>query len=341
MSRFVAIEPTLENCRRYVILFGRNVASYKFALGKALLGMGRRPGDLVKLEELAEPFSRHLCDHLRHSEKQATSSSSRFLEACRQANHGEISGDQLRDTTVRLGFLNVIDAFHVVNQGDIPVRFFLDDRSESGGIRLTEDFFKLADSGGAENLGPEVEARLRLVETALAIGMARGLISSVTYDEAQGRLFIPETNRRIDVTSCRDALNGYQKSRCFYCFTPILLEAGSPRFADVDHFFPKMLGAFGEIYPIDGVWNLVLACRDCNRGEGGKFARVPSLPLLDRLNARNEYLIGSHHPLRETLIAQTGESERQRRNFLQTRLGAATSRLIHIWEPEPQADATF
>ncbi len=33
MSKFYEIEPNLENYWRSIILFGRNVASYKFALG--------------------------------------------------------------------------------------------------------------------------------------------------------------------------------------------------------------------------------------------------------------------------------------------------------------------
>ncbi len=36
MSKFYEIEPSLENYWRAVILFGRNVASYKFALAKSL-----------------------------------------------------------------------------------------------------------------------------------------------------------------------------------------------------------------------------------------------------------------------------------------------------------------
>ncbi|MDA9924794.1 hypothetical protein N9E25_15815 [Verrucomicrobiales bacterium] len=341
MSEFLETEPTPENCWRSIILFGRNVASYKFALGKALLGMGRRPGDLVKLDELADPFSRHLREHLRLADKQATSSSSRFLEACRRANRGEIPEDQLRDTTVKLGFANVIDAFHVVNDGDVPARFFIDERRESAGIRLTEEFFRLATSNTAVDLEHEIEARWRLVETAWDLGLSRGLISSVTFDEEIEGLFIPASNRRIDVTSCRDALNGYQKGRCFYCFTPIDLEPGSIFFADVDHFFPKALGGRGIVEPVDGVWNLVLACRDCNRGEGGKSARVPTIHLLDRLSRRNEYFISSHHPLRETLMAQTGSTPVRRKAFLQSSHTGAITTLIHSWEPEPRGPSNF
>jgi hypothetical protein len=81
---FLAAHPSLEDCRRAIVLSGRNVASYKFSLAKALLELKTPSGRLIKLDELAEPFSRHICDHLRSTEKQGTFSSSKFLEACRK-----------------------------------------------------------------------------------------------------------------------------------------------------------------------------------------------------------------------------------------------------------------
>jgi len=63
---------------RAVVLFGRNVASYKFALAKTILGMADRADDRVALEELAAPFARHLCEHPKLVDKQATSRSSKF-----------------------------------------------------------------------------------------------------------------------------------------------------------------------------------------------------------------------------------------------------------------------
>jgi hypothetical protein len=35
---------------------------------------------------------------------------------------------------------------------------------------------------------------------------------------------------------------------------------------------------------------------------------VPARKYLERLDTRNEFFITSHHPLRETLMAQTGDS---------------------------------
>lgn len=69
-------------------------------------------------------YTRHLCEHLAHSPKQATSRSSKFLDTCKAFNEGGVSEDQLYSTAVQLGFNNVLGAFHVVNQNDVPMRFF-------------------------------------------------------------------------------------------------------------------------------------------------------------------------------------------------------------------------
>lgn len=73
MDKFVGVEPSLENQWRAIILFGNNVASYKFALAKSLHELATVNNDLVTLQKLATPFSKHICEHLKHSPKQATS----------------------------------------------------------------------------------------------------------------------------------------------------------------------------------------------------------------------------------------------------------------------------
>jgi hypothetical protein len=78
---------------------------------------------------------------------------------------------------------------------------------------------------------------------------------------------------------------------------------------------------------------LVLACRDCNRGINGKFTLLPKIKYLERLHKRNSFLIDSHHPLRETLMAQTGDLEEQRRLYLNHRYTEARKILIQHWQP--------
>jgi hypothetical protein len=113
--------------------------------------------------------------------------------------------------------------------------------------------------------------------------------------------------------------------------------------ADVDHFFPHVLRSCDPYKPINGVANLVLACKDCNRGESGKFDRLPSVTLLERLYQRNEYLITSHHPLRETLMVQTGVTSEHRRQYLQDAYNCST---LHRgdaikWQPTHQGSPIF
>ena len=137
---------------------------------------------------------------------------------------------------------------------------------------------------------------------------------------------------------CRDALNGYQKGKCFYCLGEISVEANSDGLAEVDHFHPHILKQHGFGEPIDGVWNLVLACQICNRGKG---AQLPDLRFLERLHKRNSYFINSHHPLRETLIQQTGASIPARTDFLQATYDKAKKLLGRTWKPDDEHGPAF
>lgn len=336
--RFYQVEPTLENYWRGIILFGKNVASYKFALAHAMYDVKRDGSDLILLEDLAVPFSQHLCRHLAQAPKQITSARSQYLDACRQFNAGEIDRNALTEATVRNGFNNVIDAFHNVNQGEIGKRFFIDERKSHKGIRLTTHFHQLTERQQYQNLKLETDARWNLVEQGWAMGISHHLIA-VEHDVQNKVLFSFRNNRRIDITSSRDSLNGYQKGRCFYCFAPISLETGDANLADVDHFIPWSLN--GQVENVNGVWNLVLACKCCNRGEQGKFARIPSAKLLQRLHDRNEYFITSHLPLRNTLINQTGANTAKRHAFLSNVWNTARVNLFHEWEPKAAGPDTF
>jgi len=327
---FLDHQRTLPNYWRAVILFGQNVASYKFALAKSLIELSASGKTAITLDDLADPFSRHVVDHLARAPKQATWASSRFLDACRKFAPGS---DELIAATVKLGFNNVVDAFHVVNRADIPVRFFMDERNSGGGIRFTDELFRLREAVQFGNLPHEVEARWRLVETAWQLDMSR---RALAVDVDGGGLVINRGGRRTTLTGCRDALNGYQKGKCFYCFSDIQI----PR-SDVDHFLPHALKQVDSAISVDGVWNLVLACRDCNRGVDGKSSRVPARRLLERLDARNEFLIRSHHPLRETLLGQTGQSRAERVRFLNSIYETAWQYLIHTWTPMFEHEAAF
>ena len=317
VARFAGEQPSADSHWRALILFGRNVASYKFALGHALIELGAEGRELLTLEELAGPFSRHLCRHLAVADRQATSSQSRFLDACRARNAGSIGEGELIDTTVRLGFNAVIDAFHVLDGAETPERFFVDERRTNGGVRLTDRLHGLVASDGS-TLAVETDSRWSLVEAAWELNLPRQLLT-VAFDPRAASLRAHDRRRRAPITSARGALNGYQKGACFYCSGPISTQSGSANLGQVDHVFAWSVGSTVGGAPVDGVWNLVLACQRCN-GWHEKSNRPPHIRYVERLHRRNEWLIASQHPLRPTLIAQTGDTAEVR---------AATLRRAH------------
>ena len=123
----------------------------------------------LTLDDLALPYAMHLCEHLKHSPKQSTARSSRFIQACMDFNQGRINETQLIDITTKEGFKYVLDAFHVVNTKAVQERFydvideefFIDERKFNKGIRLTDNLFKLfyVFDHSAENLNQETESR--------------------------------------------------------------------------------------------------------------------------------------------------------------------------------------
>ena len=123
MSRFYEIEPTPANYWRAIILFGRNTASYKFALAKALFDLHRQDKGLVTLEELAVPYAKYLCERLKTHPKQGTREQSTFLDQLRAFNAGQITHDEMIRQTIRHGFNYVLDAFHNVHGKEVGTRF--------------------------------------------------------------------------------------------------------------------------------------------------------------------------------------------------------------------------
>ncbi len=165
VARFTYEVPSLDSYWRAIILFGRNVASYKFALGAALLELGTG-NEVVTLEDLAIPFARRVASHVREHDKQGTSGRSRFLDACRAFNRNELDEEALRATSVKLGFSNVIDAFHVVDKPMCRSGSSSTSGGLRGGIRLTDQLRTLLVDGQGDTLTEEVESRWHLVETA-------------------------------------------------------------------------------------------------------------------------------------------------------------------------------
>jgi hypothetical protein len=335
-------ELQLEDYWRAIVLLGRNSASYKFALARTLLDLKPESGQLVTMEDIAPIFSQHIANHLKVSERQGTSKTNKYFEACQHYNNNQISHDELTEQTLKLAFNEVIDRFHNVNKKSIDQPFYIDERKLNKGIKITDNFSELLESMQAVNLVNEVEARWDLVQTAWQLKLGNHHIY-VEHDNELNMLFVGgNKRRRKNVASSLDSLNGYQKGKCFYCCNDVHID-GENKNAHVDHFLPHMLHQFEDFRTtnLDAIWNLVIACETCNNGPGGKFELVPHKRYLERLLQRNEFLIESHHPLKETLIQQTGKLLKHREKYLREQYLKAYKNLIHTWNVEDKAMCDF
>ena len=275
-------------------------------------------------------FAAAICDHLKAEDRQGTSARSRFLDACRAHNRGELDHPGLVEVTVRSGFVNVVDAFHISRGGQPTAsRFFVDDRKSRQGVTLTDEILQLANGQQAAVLPREMEARWNLVEASWGLGLGTRVISfEMEPDQDAVDLYAPRWLRRTPVTGVRAALSGYQDGRCAYCNTEFT-DIGMGRVA-VDHVLPFVLMTRGwEDGDLHQVWNFVLACYACNSAKRDRPPVARWMPWLER---RGEFLIASHHPLRETLIRQLGPDPRQRHDTLARRHTEAT-RMISPWLP--------
>lgn len=146
--------------------------------------------------------------------------------------------------------------------------------------------------------------------------------------------------KRFNITSVRDALNGYQKGKCFYSYQDISIRSQNYILCDVDHFLPhtNKMRHSSEGVNINGVWNLVLADSSVNRV---KNARVPERKFLYRLFNRNQFYIQSKHPSAETIINQTGIPKNARKLFMERQYNIALSNSIHTWRPQIELKGTF
>ncbi len=340
-TKFQINDPSIESQWRAIILFGKNSATYKFAFAKAILQLIEKEKTSISLEELSIPFANAVLEHIKKSDKQGSSKSSKFLNACRAHLSGNLSLDQLYQLTEKFGFVNVVDAFQNVNGGEIPNKFY--DKNYSRGkkeIVVTDDLLKIKELYQFRNLEQEVDARWNLVETAWNLNINPNLLE-VKYDE-QKSLFFMESRllQRVDITSVRDSLNGYQKGKCFYSYCDISINKNEENTCAVDHFLPHLnkLAFAKNNVNINGVWNLVLADKKVN---ADKSAKIPEQRFLERLYNRNEFYILSKHPLAETIINQTGDTPKKRQSFLQQQYNLALSLSIQTWRPKEEIQGTF
>ena len=306
VRRFVLDEKGELTGIRSVILFGRNVMSYKFALCDALLKLPAK--DTYKYEDILPHFIDSFLPHVEKYPKQGQSERlGKFTEAAIGHAKGELTREELDKIAASVVHQNVFTAFQMVGGAELKDEFGLFEWDKSSKVMtLKDDLLSIMSEEKLKNLViEENQSRWEIVEEAWKIGVSPGL---VYYDEETEQLIKYENSLRINLRSAVDAFMPYQKGVCFYCPKPLnrFGHKDDGDYPEVDHVLA--LARLRDIGftegNINGLWNLVLACRDCNRE---KSAKIPEKRFIEKLATRNEYLIEEHgHTFKTGILMSLG-----------------------------------
>lgn len=298
---------------RVIILYGNNVATYKMALAMCLIEFAQQDKTTVSMRELAQSFFNQYLKRLDNGKPQLTNPARKTIleRVVESYKLNQVTEESAIEKVAREGFSDVVPRFHNVNGGAIPLKFY---EATSEGLFLTDDLLTLFSKPLLSPLIPEVGSRWDLLEAAFEMKLP---IDVLCTDEET--IYRSNGRERINITSTRPVLSGYQNGFCFYCG-----ESLEGELVHVDHFIPRTFINHDEI------WNLVIAHSHCNLE---KLARLPHEDFKQKLYERNEYYISSNHPIKRQLISQMGLAPATRRRFLDSKYEEARKMLIHIWRP--------
>lgn len=297
---------------RAIALYGLNTATYKIALGQVLVELAKHGVQDVNMTEVAGAFFHTYRTRLQSNKpQQSIPGRQTYLErVVADYNAERLTEADAISRVERGGFNDVVRRFHVVNRQETQMHFYQWQGSRI--THLTDDLLRLFENDEATMLLDELHSRWDLLEVAFSTGLPAS-----TLDADERTFFQRDGPRRTTITGTRPVLNGYQNGRCFYCGEPLNDDV------EVDHVLP-----WSALYH-DQIWNLVLACYDCNRD---KSALLPLRVSLDNLLRRNEYYIASNHPIKTRLIQQMGQTVQQRAAFLERKYRDAETVKLHVWK---------
>lgn len=314
IRNFTEAECSPESTLRTILLFGRNVSTYKFALADVLLNSTTKQH--LTYKDLRDDFLRELYHHHNKNPNQYQAGSNALTIAFNDYAINK-DWDKLVKVAERNIYNNVFDAFHNVGGSTVKEEFSLfehDKRSKR--IVLTDNLLQLLESQDiAKQLAKENQARWGVVEEAWRNKLTPNLL--IHEKESNNIYSVGHLQERINLRSAVNVLLPYQHGRCFYC-NRILdknVDKEEKNFPEVDHVIPH--SAFNRYMALqninsNGIWNLVIACKDCNRGDSGKFDAPPDQLFYENLIERNVLFTQEHkHSLKNTILLSIGAANHQ------------------------------
>ena len=291
---------------RTIVLFGNNVSTYKFALTNALLNQSATSE--LKYIELRDDFLKELLNHYIKCPDQWVAGKNSLTDAFDEYSIDN-DWDKLMNVAEKNIYNNVFDAFHNVGGSSIKEQDRLFEKDAKGKkLIITENLNKILENKTiVEILKTENQSRWNVVEEAWKNKLSPNLLEYVDGEF----ISISSNNERVNLRSAVNILMPYQKGKCFYCNKKMNTESQKEvdDFPDVDHFLPHSYITRIELMGANpnGVWNLVVACKECNRGADGKFSAPADKSYFEKLLKRNLYFTEEHkHSLKNSILLSLG-----------------------------------
>lgn len=203
----------------------------------------------------------------------------------------------------------VLLKFNNLNRHQIAQPFYHVSDSQQY-LHLNDNLLNLFAGEKNQYLLGEIHSRWDLLEHAFETINDIGLIDSDYELE-----YLLNREKRNNLTKVIPAIEGYQHGRCFYC-GELLYDI------EVDHVIPY------SVLQHNKPWNLVLAHCSCNQN---KSDNIPPEYYIKHLIIRNEFLIQSGHPLKETIIKDTGKTPMEREAFIRHQYKYAKDKIRRFW----------
>ncbi|WP_196582716.1 HNH endonuclease domain-containing protein [Aliivibrio fischeri] len=294
----------------------------------------------VIYDDLTEDFLQELVAHYSNNPHQFSRRENKLtknIDVYLKTDRTPLDWNVLKETARKNIFNDVFRAYQNVGSGSLTESHMLfeDIRSEKR-IVLTDSLMSvLEDESTKKVLHNENQARWAVVEEAWKVGITPNILS---YNSEDG-LFYSETKKhRIGLRSAVDTLSPYQKGRCFYCNRKVskFVLSDHDDFSDIDHFFPisKLSKIDSSVPNPNGIWNLVVSCKKCNRGKEGKFDQPADRQYYEALVKRNILFFEEHkHSLKNAISLSLGAKSKK---DILTRMVQIYKQFqpLRAWKPE-------
>lgn len=299
---------------RAVIQYGKNMSTYKMALGNLLISYAQENRAQVTLDELTNDFFnayKSRMDNGKRQNKSIGKTSYVEQEVWAVKSDGKSESKALENVKQKSLKDMVLQRFNSIQGKKIPNPFYTFDDHY---LHLNDNILKIFSIKENAMLKDQVMSRWSMLEHAFS---EPEFADTLTLDEKLEHFRNKKT--RTNITKFRDVLKWYQNDTCFYCAKKIY------EISEVDHVIPhKVVGH-------DEIWNLVLAHELCNQS---KSDQMPHRKFVERLISRNEDILHSDLPLKEHLKLVAGDTPKKRQEQIEQAYHKGMKFNLGTYDPE-------